>query len=185
MTVSLDRSIADLRALSTTLSSQRRQLTDLEAVLHRATLALGFEPETCVEVDLGDLSAEVAGALMPVVNEALSNVARHARATRVLVSLTQDSDDLLLTVRDDGIGMPLRRPGAAALTTSPAALRTSAARVDGRPRTAAERSWNGGYRSVQDPPLKADIPPDRVRALPPAGRSGSVTALSATSTRPT
>lgn len=106
VTASLDRSIADLRALSTTLPSQRRQLTDLEAVLHRATLALGFEPETCVEVDLGDLSAEVAGALMPVLNEALSNVARHARATRVLVSLTQDSDDLLLTVRDDGIGMP-------------------------------------------------------------------------------
>lgn len=106
VTASLDRSIADLRALSTTLPSQRRQLTDLEAVSQRAALALGFEPETSFDVDLGELSAEVASSLMPVINEALSNVARHARATSVVVSLTEDSGDLLLTVRDNGIGMP-------------------------------------------------------------------------------
>lgn len=106
VTASLDRSIADLRALSTTLPSQRRQLTDLVAVIRRATLALGFEPETCFDVDLGDLSAEIAGGLMAVMNEALANVARHAHATRVVVSLTENSGDLLLRVRDNGIGMP-------------------------------------------------------------------------------
>ncbi len=106
VTASLDRSIADLRALSTTLPSQRRLRTDLEVVLHKTTLALGFEPDTRFEVGLDELSAEVAAGLIPVVDEALSNVARHARATSVLATVTRDADDLVLTVRDNGIGMP-------------------------------------------------------------------------------
>ena len=36
--------------------------------------------------------------------EALSNVARHARATRTEITLAASGDGLLLTVIDDGIG---------------------------------------------------------------------------------
>jgi signal transduction histidine kinase len=107
LTASLDRSIADLRALSSTLPSQRLSSpTDFDAVLRQAALALGFRPHVRLAVDLSLLSAEVATSLLPVLKEALSNVVRHARATRVTVSVTEDQGDLLLQVCDNGIGMP-------------------------------------------------------------------------------
>ena len=39
-----------------------------------------------------------------VVNEALTNIARHARATRAHVSIARAGDRLVVEVRDDGIG---------------------------------------------------------------------------------
>lgn len=41
-----------------------------------------------------------------IVQESLSNIARHAKAHNVAVALVLDSDGLTLTVRDNGIGMP-------------------------------------------------------------------------------
>ena len=46
--------------------------------------------------------------LLATMGEALTNVARHANAARVDVSLTV-GDDVVLTVVDDGIGPPARR----------------------------------------------------------------------------
>jgi PAS domain S-box-containing protein len=54
---------------------------------------------------------ETATALFRICQEALTNVARHARATRVEVSLRADGGALLLTVADDGCGLP-PAPGA-------------------------------------------------------------------------
>jgi len=45
----------------------------------------------------------VAGQLLPVLREALSDIARHAGAARVDVSVCVDVD-LLLQVADDGVG---------------------------------------------------------------------------------
>ncbi|WP_345752901.1 sensor histidine kinase [Microbacterium rhizophilus] len=52
------------------------------------------------------LPPEVEQAAHLVVLEALANVIRHAEATRVLVSLVRDADDLVVEVADDGRGMP-------------------------------------------------------------------------------
>jgi two-component system sensor histidine kinase UhpB len=38
--------------------------------------------------------------------ESLSNVTRHARARRVKVALYRNAGSLLMTVRDDGVGLP-------------------------------------------------------------------------------
>jgi signal transduction histidine kinase len=52
-------------------------------------------------------------ALFRILQESLTNVARHAQANRVQVQLERSSDDALLTVRDDGIGLdPAARPKA-------------------------------------------------------------------------
>jgi signal transduction histidine kinase len=50
------------------------------------------------------LHPEIEVVLLRVVQEALANVARHARATRVGVTLSYMGDVVTLDVRDDGIG---------------------------------------------------------------------------------
>ena len=56
------------------------------------------------EADLA-LDAESATALFRILQEALTNVARHARATQVTVRLTQEHGNLSLEVRDNGDGI--------------------------------------------------------------------------------
>lgn len=49
---------------------------------------------------------EVDIALYRTVQEALSNVSRHARASHVDIVLDDDEDQIMLSIRDDGQGMP-------------------------------------------------------------------------------
>ncbi|MFD3841088.1 sensor histidine kinase [Streptomyces sp. NPDC058642] len=57
------------------------------------------------------LHEEVAATLLRIVQEALSNAARHARATRVGVTLSFLGDEVILDIRDDGQGFdPLAVP---------------------------------------------------------------------------
>ena len=51
---------------------------------------------------------EVEKGWLRIAQEALSNVERHARAGRVEIGLRQRGDRLLLWVRDDGVGFPVR-----------------------------------------------------------------------------
>jgi signal transduction histidine kinase len=52
-------------------------------------------------------------ALFRILQEALANVARHARATELHVALRLQAARLVLTVRDNGVGMPREQAGAA------------------------------------------------------------------------
>jgi len=58
----------------------------------------------------GPVDLLVAGALaddvLAVVRECLANATRHARATRVEVSVAADDDAVTVTVDDDGVGLP-------------------------------------------------------------------------------
>ena len=55
-------------------------------------------------------SPEVTANLLGIVNEALSNVARHAMASRVTVEASGDPDrNLYLSVRDNGRGFDRAR----------------------------------------------------------------------------
>lgn len=57
------------------------------------------------------LHEEVAATLLRIVQEALSNAARHAAATRVGVTLSFLGDEVILDIRDDGRGFdPLAVP---------------------------------------------------------------------------
>jgi signal transduction histidine kinase len=69
--------------------------------------SLGFEPRVMIDgpVDAG-VSDEVAADLLAVLREALSNVARHAQATKVDVELVVDDASICLRVVDDGVGPP-------------------------------------------------------------------------------
>jgi signal transduction histidine kinase len=76
-----------------------------------ARLAREFQANTMVPVIMhvptpaaGVLPPNVARALFLTAQEALANVARHARADNVLIRLTQGEELVSLQVQDDGIG---------------------------------------------------------------------------------
>ncbi|MFR0354589.1 GAF domain-containing sensor histidine kinase [Streptomyces sediminimaris] len=72
-----------------------------------ATQVLGFAPSLRMEGLLDtDVPREVADHVVAVLSEALTNVARHAKAGRTDVVLEMDGREIRLTVADDGVGIP-------------------------------------------------------------------------------
>ncbi|MDJ0344719.1 GAF domain-containing protein [Streptomyces sp. H10-C2] len=77
----------------------------VEAV-ERAVPALGFTPGLRMEGLLDtEVPSEIAGNLLAVLAEALSNTARHARAHNGEVTISASRTDLTLSVVDDGVGI--------------------------------------------------------------------------------
>lgn len=72
----------------------------------------GIACELALEEDDIKLETERATAVFRMLQEALTNVARHARATHVEITLTQDTRGLQLIVADNGVGMPTQAPWA-------------------------------------------------------------------------
>jgi signal transduction histidine kinase len=71
----------------------------------------GVRAEFTVTGTAEQLHDEVAATLLRIAQEALSNAARHARASRVGVTLSFMGDEVVLDIRDDGRGFdPLARP---------------------------------------------------------------------------
>ncbi|MEV4429711.1 GAF domain-containing sensor histidine kinase [Streptomyces sp. R-07] len=72
-----------------------------------AASVLGFAPALRMEGLLDtDVPTEAAEEVVAVIGEALTNVARHARARRVEVSVVADDGVLTVAVSDDGVGIP-------------------------------------------------------------------------------
>ncbi|WP_432861610.1 GAF domain-containing protein [Microbispora rosea] len=70
---------------------------------------LGFLPALCMDGQLDTrVPAHVGDHLLAVAREAISNVVRHAHATRAAVTVRLDKDRLTLLVEDDGVGLPAR-----------------------------------------------------------------------------
>jgi PAS domain S-box-containing protein len=81
-----------------------------------ADLALEFENYTGVtcraslpDEDLA-YAPQVDIALFRMVQEALNNIAKHANATHVDVVLDDNDENIVLSIRDDGVGMPVCQP---------------------------------------------------------------------------
>ena len=89
-------------------------------------------PRVAVTVDAGDttdLPAAVEVAAYRIASEALANVAKHASAARVRVSLARDGDGALeVAVADDGVGIAPGAPAGVGLVS----LRERAAELGGR-----------------------------------------------------
>ncbi|MFE2374532.1 GAF domain-containing sensor histidine kinase [Streptomyces sp. NPDC059398] len=78
----------------------------LMTVVEQAARALGFTPAVRMEGPIDtDVPAGPGEQVIAVVGEALSNVARHARAGAAEISLVVRGDRLTLTVSDDGTGI--------------------------------------------------------------------------------
>lgn len=95
--------------------------------------ATGLHVEVTVPQDTGKLPTAVEAGLLRIAQSAVANVAQHARATRVDVTLTRLDDEIILDVVDDGEGFdPARLEGR---TEQPAfgllAMRDRAANLGG------------------------------------------------------
>ena len=80
-----------------------------------ATRVLGFEPPVTFEGPVDTLISEpLASELLATLREALSNVARHASASQVEISLSVAGGSCQLVIEDDGIGLDLATANASA-----------------------------------------------------------------------
>jgi signal transduction histidine kinase len=64
----------------------------------------GFEVYFHHERSLERLAPEIETACFRIVQEALTNITRHAKAQRVEIDLRRDEDEMVLLVCDDGVG---------------------------------------------------------------------------------
>ncbi len=105
----LDQTIKELRLAVFSLQGGDPQPAGLRgrllATLTEATTGLACEPRLQFEGPIDSIDNTIAEQLVPVLREALSNIARHANARNVRVAVAV-AEDITLTVCDDGIGVP-------------------------------------------------------------------------------
>lgn len=70
-----------------------------------------MDAEVGVYGDLSELPAAVEVAAYRIATEALTNVVKHAQASRCLVRLGREGKDLVLLIQDDGRGGAASRDG--------------------------------------------------------------------------
>jgi signal transduction histidine kinase len=121
--------VARLRAVMVALHPTVLAYGGLDAALHavaaQQSVAGGFE----VEVDIDQTAiGQRDELLLSVARELLTNAARHARATRVQLTLRRVPDGVLLEVADDGAGLPAGREREA-LAEGHIGLATSVERI--------------------------------------------------------
>lgn len=106
----LDETIRQVRttifALEPLPTSEGGLRAEALAVCAHSARSLGFNPEVSFEGSLDGLPRNVATEVLATLREALSNVARHAKAQRVEVVLAASASEVGLAVVDDGVGIP-------------------------------------------------------------------------------
>jgi two-component system, NarL family, sensor histidine kinase UhpB len=78
----------------------------LIALTSRVDRRGGLRIERRLSTDLPPLTTDLELVIYRVAQEALTNVLRHARASRCVVALGRANGEIELSVSDDGIGMP-------------------------------------------------------------------------------
>ena len=109
--------LVEMNALLQQLSPAPLAKVGLVEALQEQCQALAFRTGAQVDVQIGALPGDelfptgAQEAIFRIVQEALSNVARHARANHVTLALAQHGNQLNLTVSDDGQGFRTRLIG--------------------------------------------------------------------------
>ena len=110
----VDEAIGNVRQMSQLLRPTILDDFGLDAGLR--WLAEGFGARTGIEVVVepgqsGRLAEETETHLFRIAQEALTNVARHAAATRVVIRMDQQGERILLAIEDNGRGLPAEPHG--------------------------------------------------------------------------
>jgi signal transduction histidine kinase len=117
MRQALDQLTGDIQSLRSMIAELRPPALDelglgpaLTSLAHRTSTITGLEIDTDVELP-GEprLIPDVETTVYRVVQEALTNVAKHARAATVELSVRCAEDHVLIAVSDDGVGFDPER----------------------------------------------------------------------------
>jgi signal transduction histidine kinase len=112
--LSAKAALVEMQAMLHQLRPEALASTGLIEALREQCEALGYRSGAEVTLELGDLLPDnrmppgAQDALFRIAQEALANVARHARARAVRVWLGRDGDTAVLRVEDDGQGFDPR-----------------------------------------------------------------------------
>ena len=168
----VDDTVATVRRIATELRPLMLDDLGLNAAID--WLADGWSRRMGVAVELhlhaadSALDDAVSIALYRMVQEALTNIARHAHATKVCIEMRRTGSELLLTVQDNGTGFDeaaMYREGSHGLM----GMRERALMLGGQ--LAIGRSPGGGGRVSVRLPLATPAPPEPQEPAAPAKRS--------------
>lgn len=105
----IDDAIGFVRRISSELRPSVLDRLGLSAALE--WLARELQTHSSIQVELETknmdepIEEDISTALFRITQEALTNVVRHANATKILVNLTATPDEFLLSIRDNGKGI--------------------------------------------------------------------------------
>jgi signal transduction histidine kinase len=109
----VEAGLTEMRALIFELRPESLETEGLVAALNRQVAVLRTRHKLAVEFDLEkepDLPFEKKEALYRIVQEALHNIVKHARASTVVLRLVVQQDEIVLEVRDNGRGFDSTEP---------------------------------------------------------------------------
>lgn len=102
--------LAESRAVIDDLRSASTNSTELvREKVERFKQATGIPCELEISVSENQLPAETTNHAMNILNESLTNIARHAQATQVSVNFSIQNKNLQLEVRDNGKGFDVKQ----------------------------------------------------------------------------
>ena len=95
-------SMREVRTIVENLKS-RTLASELETVKKMLEIA-GIEVETANQLDTASLTQELESTTSMILLELVTNIIKHAKASKVYLKLERTEKELILTVRDDGCG---------------------------------------------------------------------------------
>ena len=146
----IDESDGIVRELRGVIFGLRRDETaaalgeDITNLVHESTRSLGFTPSLSLHGPVDDIPDALAVEVLSTLREALTNVAKHAGADHVSVSVSVTDGVLRLEVRDDGHGFATDAPATGyglANVAARAANLGGAATITSRPGAGTSVVW--------------------------------------------
>jgi signal transduction histidine kinase len=172
----LDRTIGDLRRIIARLSPRILEEMGLLAAIRKEVRDLGkhsgMKAQLELPKDLAGLDRETEIAVYRSVQEALHNIAKHAKAKNLLIRLELDCDVIRLQVEDDGVGFS-RNKGSGSRSFGILGMRERIAALGGSVRIRS-RKGRGTRLNVNLPILQARKKSSRIELY---GGSGHRTDL--------
>lgn len=167
----LDRTIGDLRRIIARLSPRILEEMGLLAAIRKEVRDMskhsGMKAQLDLPKDLAGLDHETEIAVYRSVQEALHNIAKHAKAKNLLIRLQLDSDVIRLQVEDDGVGFS-RNKGSGSRSFGILGMRERIAALGGNVRIRS-RKGRGTRLNVNLPILQGRKKSSRLELYGSAG----------------